>query len=86
MNSKNKRLLVFVTLLIFCFSGFAFWGCFAQQQEHNSKIAVLIDSQWSYANGWPQTDYMSILRETVSALDYLGYMYDVVDEKTSNQN
>ncbi len=25
------------------------------------------------------------MRETVSALDYLGYMYEVVDEKTSNQ-
>ena len=85
MSSKNKCLVVFVILLTCCFSGFAFWGCLAQQQEHNSKIAVLIDSQWSYTNGWPQTDYLSILRETISTLDYLGYMYDVVDEKISNQ-
>ncbi|MGI5859487.1 MAG: polysaccharide deacetylase family protein [Tepidanaerobacteraceae bacterium] len=84
MSNKNER-LIFVILLTFFLSGFAFFGCLAQQEEHNCKIAVLMDSQWNYANGWPQTDYISILRETVSALDYLGYMYEVVDEKTSNQ-
>lgn len=49
------------------------------------KIAVLRESGWKYSGGWPQTGYLAVLRETRSALDYLGYEYDLVDEKTPEE-
>jgi len=51
-----------------------------QGMGHNGKVAVMADSRWNWANGWPETDYLSVLRETVSALDYLGYRYDLINE------
>ena len=51
-----------------------------QGMGHNGKVAVMSDSGWNWANGWPETDYLSVLRETVSALDYLGYRYDLINE------
>ena len=60
--------------------------CSAAQADDNGKVAVIINSAWNFANGWPQTDYLNILRETTSALDFLGYRYDVVDEKISQQD
>ncbi len=40
----------------------------------------MTNSEWDWDHGWPETDYLSVLRETVSALDYLGYRYDLVNE------
>jgi len=37
-------------------------------------------------HGWPETDYLSVLRETVSALDYLGYRYDLVNETIAQED
>jgi len=52
----------------------------------NGKVAVIIDSKWNYDNGWPQTDYLKILRETTAALDFWGYSYDIADEKISQED
>jgi hypothetical protein len=79
---KDKRELKFgivllLPLLLLCL---ALGYPPSQEIQYNEKVAVMINSSWDWSHGWPETDYLSMLRETVSALDYLGYRYDLVNE------
>jgi len=81
---KNKYFWIpVVTLILFAFFWLTLTQLVLQPKEHNGKIAVLVDSGWNYNNGWPETDYLAIQRETISALEYLGYRFDLVNEKTA---
>lgn len=51
----------------------------------NGRIGVLIESKWNLSDGFPQTDYLGMLRETISALDFLGYKYDILDETVTGE-
>lgn len=83
LKKRFFYLVSFILILIFTFCVFFFSPFLIVHMEHNGKIAVMVDSKWKYINGWPQTDYLSIIRETVSALNYLGYRFDLVNEKIS---
>ncbi|MFY9188087.1 MAG: polysaccharide deacetylase family protein [bacterium] len=80
MKDKKTFRLTLVLLLPLLLLCLAFSYPPLQEAQHNEKIAVMTNSEWDWDHGWPETDYLSVLRETVSALDYLGYRYDLVNE------
>lgn len=49
----------------------------------NGKIAVLQNSAWKWSNGWPDSDCLSQESSYVSALDFYGYKYDVLNYGTT---
>ena len=85
MEDKRIFRLVLVLLLPLLVLCLAFSYPPPQEAQHNEKIAVMANSEWNWAHGWPETDYLSVLRETVSALDYLGYRYDLVNETIAQE-
>jgi hypothetical protein len=81
-----KNIRFFVSILIILVLAVPV-NCNALRVEKNcnGRVAVLVDSSWDYSHGWSETDYVGIVRELTSALEYLGYGYDLVDEKTPQQ-
>jgi hypothetical protein len=74
---KSKTILIGVLLLL-AFTGVA--------SASNGKIAVMESNTWDFSDGYPITDYLNQERSIISALDYYGYKYDVLEyETTTNE-
>ena len=76
---KLDKMVRFSSLLVWLFLCGAVCSLPLQGMGHSGKVAVMADSGWNWANGWPETDYLSVLRETVSA-GLFGYRYDLINE------
>lgn len=87
MNIRKNMIIIAIVFIML--SGYITYSKESTTQKYdldsyelssNGRIAILIDSKWEWSNGFPQTDYLGILREITSALDYLGYKYDILNE------